>query len=48
MDKQKTTQLIFLVGEDFKKKMKVLAIEKNTNMTELIMKALKQTYKELA
>jgi hypothetical protein len=47
-DRSKETRLIMIIDPLLKKKLKALAVEKDSNMTELITKALKQVYKELA
>jgi hypothetical protein len=47
MEANPLTQIMILVRKDFKKKFKELAVANETTMTEMILDALKEKYKEL-
>ena len=47
-DRSKETRLIMVIDPVLKKKLKALAVEKDSTMTELIIMALKEVYKELS
>jgi len=46
--KNEMTSLIVQVTKNYKKKLKEISVAKDTSMTQLILEALKEKYKELA
>jgi hypothetical protein len=46
--KNEMTSLIVQVPKSYKKKLKEISVAKDTSMTQLILEALKEKYKDLA
>lgn len=46
--KNETTSLIVQVPKSYKKKLKQISLNMDTSMTQLVLDALKEKYKELA